>query len=364
MALAAGLVFVTVAVTPGWLPAGAMVGSTRPPGHSQPAAHPAVAPAPAPVTACGRSLCAGPRRWVMYGATIYNPGLTPDRSGIRRPGSTVALARRAHLNTIRITDFLGRDGPVATAPYDEAAWRRVDVMIADAGASGMHVDLGLADYRNMMWNNCEDPYRANWSRFIDFVAHRVNTVTGRIYSHDPTIALISIAGEPLQIGAHSFRAAATNRPCTIAYSAAQLTRFYASTLGEWAATRPTVMLNTGGLGYLNESNSGIAWRSIMALPDNPVCDIKTYGGMAGFAATVARYCARIGKPLIDEEFGWTQAAGDAARARAFTGALARLKSIGVAGVAFWNLGYQQAATSYDVGPGEPLTWAAVRTGRP
>jgi hypothetical protein len=237
-------------------------------------------------------------------------------------------------------------------------------MIAAAGAAGMHVDLGLADYRNMMWNNCEDPYAADWSKFIDFVANRVNTVTGRVYKDDPTIAFVSIAGEPLQVGTQTFTASATNRPCTISYSTSELTGFYASALGEWAATKASVLVNSGVFAYLNESASGIDWRAIMALPGNDFCAIKTYGGMAGYVPTVANYCAQIGKPLVDEEFGWTQGIGDAPRAEGFRNAFGNLASLGVAGVAIWNLGYQQAPTSYDVGPGEPLTWAAIRAGSP
>ena len=45
-----------------------------------------------------------------------------------------------------------------------------------------------------------DPYRAGaaaeWQAFINFVTTRVNTVTGTTYRDDPTIAVISIAGEP------------------------------------------------------------------------------------------------------------------------------------------------------------------------
>jgi hypothetical protein len=296
----------------------------------------------------------------MYGATIFNPGLSPYRSGVKLPTATVDLARQANLNTVRVTDFLDPDGSPATAPYDATDWDRVDAVIAAAGAAGMHVDLGLADYRNMMWNNCVNPYTANWKTFIDFVANRVNTITGRIYKDDPTIAFVSIAGEPLAVGSHAFTALATRSSCTISYTNAQLVAFYSSALGEWTGAGGSVLVNTGGLGYLNDAGVGIDWRQIMALQDDAFCDIKTYRGMLAYAPTVAKYCAGIGKPIVDEEFGWTQATSN--RAGDFTDTFAVLHEYHFAGLAFWNLGYQEATTTYDVGPSEPLVWAAIRQG--
>jgi hypothetical protein len=295
----------------------------------------------------------------MFGATIFNPGLTPYQSGVKLPEQTVQLAQSAGMNTIRITDYLNDFGNPSSDPYDEASWRRVDAVIAAAGQAGMHVDLGLADYRNMMWNNCIDPYDASWSHFIDFVANRVNTITGEVYKDDPTIAFVSIAGEPLPVGTQPAFTDVAGGSCTLSYSTSELTSFYSNTLSEWAATDGTVLANSGGLGYLNEPGNGIDWQSIMSLHDNAFCDMKTYLGMAQFATTVASYCASIGKPLIDEEFGWTQSNGDATRAEDFTSAFASLKAMGVTGLAFWNLGYEHAQTSYDVSSLEPLTWAAI-----
>jgi hypothetical protein len=295
----------------------------------------------------------------MFGSTIYNPGVVPYRSGIKNPSGTIALARAAHLNTIRITDFLNPDGDPATAPYDATAWHRVDAMIAAAGAAGMHVDLGLADNRKLLWNHCVDPYTADWSGFISFVANRVNTVSLRTYKNDPAIAFVSVAGEPLPVGSHSFIGTG-GRSCTIRYTTADLTRFYAATTGNWRAAGGAVVVNTGGLGYLNEAKSGIDWRAIFSLRSNAFCDIKTYGGMLAWAPTAARYCASIGKPIVDEEFGWQQRVSDAERARDFIYTYAVVRALHFAGVGFWNLGYQLAPTSYEVGPSTPLTFAAVR----
>jgi len=318
----------------------------------------------AQVTVCGTSLCAGGSTWTMYGSTVYNPGLQPYQSGIKDPAGTVALAEQAHLNTIRITDFLDVNGNPATAPFDPTAWGEVDALIAAAGAAGLHVDLGLADYRAMLWNQCVDPYTADWSQFISFVANRVNTVTHVVYKDDPTIAFVSVAGEPLPVGTHQYTASTTGLPCTLAYSTSDLTGFYASTTSEWQQQDGTVLINSGGLGYLNESAAGIDWQSIFSLPTNAFCDIKTYGGMQAWAPAAASYCQSIGKPVVVEEFGWQQQAGDAARAQLFATMFAQLRALHVAGTAFWNLGYQLGPTSYEVNPSTPETFATVVANAP
>jgi hypothetical protein len=299
----------------------------------------------------------------MYGATIYNPGVVPYRSGLKDPADTIALARDAHLNTIRITDFLDVNGSPSTAPYDPARWRLVDGVIAAARSAGMHVDLGLADYRAMLWNNCIDPYTADWSSFLSFVADRVNTVDGSVYRDDPTLALVSIAGEPEPANKpYAFNASATGRPCTLTYSTGDLTAFYRQAIAVWQTRHPAVLIDTGGLGYLNETHSGIDWRTIFALPGNATCAIKTYGGMQAWAPTAAAYCASLGKPLIDEEFGWQQQVGDDQRAADFAATYAMLHSLHAAGAIFWNLGYQTGPTSYEVGPATPKTFAMIQLG--
>ncbi len=300
----------------------------------------------------------------MYGATVYNPGLQPYQSGIRNPAGTIALAEQAHLNTIRITDFLDVNGDPATAPYDATAWGYVDAMIAAAGAAGLHVDLGLADYRAMLWNRCTDPYTADWSQFISFVANRVNTVSHRVYKDDPTIAFVSVAGEPRPVGTYQYTASATGAPCTVTYSTSDLTGFYAGTTADWQQQGGTVLINSGGLGYLNESTAGIDWKSIFSLPSNAFCDIKTYGGMQAWAPTAAAYCQSIGKPVVVEEFGWQQGVGDAARAQLFATMFAQLRALGVAGTAFWNLGYQLGPSSYELNPATPDTFATVQQNAP
>ncbi len=327
-------------------------------GLSGPTAVPAGAATSPGVSVCGTALCVNGSAWPFYGATVYNPGLNPYQSGIKDPAGTIALAREAHLNTIRITNFLNVDGNPSTAPYDRASWREVDAMIVAAELNGMRVDLGLSDYREMLWNHCIDPYTANWATFISFVANRVNTLTHVTYKDDPAIAFVSLAGEPLPPGTHQFTAS-SGRPCSLSYSTSQLTAFYAYGTAGWAKQNGSVLINTGGLGYLNETSSGIDWTTIFSLPYNAFCDIKTYGGMQAWSPVAAYYCHAIGKPLVVEEFGWPQGVGDGVRAQLYDGMVAQLRSLGVAGLAFWNLGYQLGPTSSEVNPSTPATFAAV-----
>jgi hypothetical protein len=325
---------------------------------------PRAEPPIAQVTVCATHLCINGAQWYMNGASVYNPGLRPEQSGYENPAGTVALAEEAGLNTIRIVNFFSDDGVPASTPYAETAWERVDAMIADAGAAGLHVDLDLSDYRNILWNSCINPYTYDWTAFVTFVATRRNTETGMIYAHDATIATLGISGEPLPVGSHAFAAPATGQSCTISYTTQDLTTFYARTTGLWKQLGATVPVNPGGLGYLNEPMSGIDWKAIFALPTVDLCDIKTYGGMLSFAGSVASYCTSIGKPWIDEEFGWQQSDGDAQRAAELRSTCLTVFAEDSSGANFWNLGYQVAPSSYDVGPETPATLAAVRACRP
>lgn len=315
------------------------------------------------VTACGSQLCLNGSPWVMFGATVYNPGLWPPQSGMENPDGTISLATEAHLNTIRLVNYVHDSGDPDTEFFDETRWRRVDAMIAAASKAGFKIDLDLADYRNLLWEDCVNPYTANWSHAIDYVAHRRNTVTGAIYAADPTLAMVSIAGEPLRTGSHHFTARTTGHDCTISYTTDDLTRFYDRTTSAWAAFQGPVLVNSGGLGYI-DFDSGIDWKAIFSLRNNQICSIKTYGQMLDFAPTVAQFCQNAGKPFIDEEFGWKQSDGDDQRARDFAHTATMLHALHFSGWAFWNLGWQVAPTSYEVNPHTSRAFAAVQHASP
>jgi hypothetical protein len=307
----------------------------------------------ATVRICGTSFCIGDTPWFMYGASEYQSN---PQTGIDHPDGTIALARQAHLNTIRVINFYDDHGDPNVEPFSEARWRKVDAMIASAQAAQMRVLLDLSDYRNVLWNSCINPYQQDWGDFLKFVAARRNTITGVTYDIDPTVALVSIAGEPLSVGPHAF-ADRTGATCSLTYGTGDLVDFYTRTLAQWTALSPTPV-NTGGLGYL-VLDSGIDWQTIFSLPTNAVCDIKTYGRMLDFIAKASAFCSSRNKPWIDEEFGWQQSLGDDYRARQFANTTKQIRDHQGSGALFWNLGYQVKPTTYDIGSMTPRTFAAV-----
>jgi hypothetical protein len=300
------------------------------------------------VRVCALQLCLNGARFGLYGASSLG--------GLGDPVGRIALARQAHLNVIRIVNFLDETSThVALASYDPVKWARVDREIALARAAGLHVILDLSTYRNLLANNHINPYTAEWGPFVSFVAARVNTFTGVRYSNDPTIAIVSVAGEvePLTV-----RSAIT--PTTL-----QLTTFYRRTIAELHFHDVNHLVSSGGLLQL-DWKSGIDWKSIFALPGNNVPAIHVYssGDEHTSLPAVAAYARLIGKPWIVEEFGFRQTAGDAARAVDFKRVFDEAASRSAAGVLFWNVGPEIVGAAgktqtYDVNPSTPRTFSVV-----
>jgi hypothetical protein len=325
-------------------------------------ARPRVAPTTDPyMRICGLQFCIGQQVFYPYGATFYE---STAQAGIDNPAGAISLAKRQHLNTIRLVDFLSHDGDPAAAPYDPATWAKVDRFIADAQTANIKILLDLSDYKAELWNACINPYTASWARYLTFVARRVNTATGQRYKDDPEIVLVTFTGDPLPVGSHLFTDAA-GAPCTISYTTAQLTHFYARVEGKWRSLDAHHLRAAGGLSYVDEPNSGIDWHAIFGNRANSVCAWKTYGGMMSWLPTGAQYCRDVlHKPWFNDEWGYTQAMGDRARAASFSSEFANNNANGAAGNFYWNANYLTNPTTYDVGPGTPLTQAAVVNNAP
>jgi hypothetical protein len=274
-------------------------------------------------------------------------------NGNSDPADAVGRAQYLGLNTIRLTDFLDRHASPATGPYDPSRWAAVDKVIAASGAAGLHVELDLATYRNLLLTSGANPYTYNWRPFLNFVVNRRNTVTGVRYGDDPTIALVSFAGEVEPINSTSN---------TMHLTTDQLTAFYRGVLAYWSAAAPQQLLTAGGLMQLGW-NSGIDWRAIFALPHNNVIALHLYSDTdrQKVVPAVAAYSAQLGRPWITEEFGFVSGIGDSVRASSFADTYRLNRNYGAAGTGFWNIGPQTSATTHDVGPQFPLTSAAVRT---
>ena len=111
-----------------------------------------------------------------------------------------------------------------------------------------------------------------WEDFLDFVTARVNTVNGVRYRDDATIAVISIAGEPMPPGSEE---------CGKATTTTGLTDFYQRTLGYLASIDANHLRSTGGLIHLDwqqlyGGSSGIDGQAIFALAANTLPSLHTY----------------------------------------------------------------------------------------
>jgi CSLREA domain-containing protein len=379
------------------------------------------------VTTSGTRFMLDGEPWYLYGGSTYG---TSNPGGPTSISDLLALAEGARLNTLRIVNMFDERGLSDAAPYEEADWIRVDELLAQMHDAGLHAILDLSAFRNHLENRelhlkgaaaisdgypipaecatlagdaltrcvgtrwtienpgmSTDPYSLDaapaWATFLEFVATRVNTVTGVEYREDPTIALVAFAGEP-----HPPDSGEALKPGT-----QELTDFYERVFDEWKAHDPNHLVTSGGLLHIDweevygdADGSGIDHEAIFALPNQDVLSIHNYfpafpPTSANDAKTpkIAAAAASTGKPWITEEFGFTQAPIDTStdpdsvytesdRADWYQGIYDTQLSppVGVpsAGVAFWNLGPEVAGASHDVNPDTPATWAVVRANSP
>jgi Dockerin type I domain len=114
-------------------------------------------------------------------------------------------------------------------------------------------------------------------------------------------------------------------------------------------------------------NGGQDYRQIFASSNNNVCAFKTYGGAEAFLPTGVSYCINtLHKPSVNVEWGYVQGDGDAARAQEFQGQFTNNKSAGLAGNFYWNAGYGNSSTTYDVDDGTiaPQTFNTIVNNAP
>jgi len=328
-----------------------------------PSPTPTSTPSPSPppslssfVTVCGTALCADGMRFDERGATAYGQyGNAVDE---------VALARRANLNTLELVEF---DTQYHTLSDTEssATWDRVDAFIAAAHAGGLHVILNLSEYGQSLQAAGQPPVTTDWGPYLSFIANRVNTVTGVRYADDPTIAMVELWGE----------IPAPDYPNPVG-TTHQITDFYSRSLAEWRADAPNILVSSGGFSYINDPNSGIDWKTIMADPDNAACDVEVNSSadLSVSVPSVSSFCRALGKPWFlaawSSCFGasrgtwdldyWSSDAAMAAHARVMVNVADGVSVPAPFGDDFWNIGDTAAVTgTCDIGPQFPLTFAAI-----
>jgi streptogramin lyase len=371
------------------------------------------------VTASGTQLMLEGRPWYLYGASTYG---TSNPGGSQPIAAEIELATGGGLNTLRIVDMFDESGIDPDAPYSEAAWAHIDALLAAIDGAQLHAILDLSAFRNHLQNrelflrglaatragyptpaecasrsgdeltrcvgarwcienaaSCTNPYSnaraGEWDSFLEFVATRTNTETGLEYRLDPTIAIVSFAGEP-----NPPNSGEPLKPTT-----QELTDFYERVFGQWKAHDSNHLVTTGGLLHIDweelfGGSSGIDHEAIFGLANQDVLSVHNYFGHLPATAVndtktevIAAAAADVGRPWITEEFGFPQTPVDSSTATTYSEAdrgawfrnmyetqLAPPVGVPSAGVAFWNLGSEHASESHDVNPQTPATWAAVR----
>jgi endo-1,4-beta-mannosidase len=261
-------------------------------------------------------------------------------------------------------------------------------MLAAMRGAGLRAILDLSCYRNFLQNylllqgSSTTPYSYDWSPFVRFVARRVNTVNGIPYRRDPTIAIVSFAGEPNPPNSQE-----PLKPTTD-----ELTTFYRTVFATWKNYDRNHLVSSGGLLHIDwegvyGSSSGIDWQAIFSLAQNDVPSIHSYWHVMPPTADtdyrspkVSAYCLGIRKPWLTEEFGWLQQPVDESTSPPTTyteqdradwyslvydiqrGAYSSIAPS--AGAAFWNLGAEVDPASHDVNPQTPATWSVVQANAP
>jgi hypothetical protein len=302
-----------------------------------------------------RFTCAG-RPIALSGATFYPALLGGARawhqarfhSYIDGIGS---LARSAGLNLLRTTDFWDR----ATSGQhwdDPTLWRNVDHLLDVAAQDGLLVELDLSAFRWLLVSQHQDPFDATrWTAFLDWVGSR--------YRDRPEVALYSVLGEP---------------PVPLTPAATDgLVAFYRELTDTLARADPGHMIAAGGFNHMAEWDQARRWwQSIWALPNNDVAAFKTYSSVdLDLMPQLADETRRLRKPLLEEEFGMPQSAGDAVssgvaynglrtgRAPFFDEVYREGSSVGVRAFVFWNLGCEVGSRSFEVSPQTPAVWQVV-----
>jgi hypothetical protein len=256
-----------------------------------------------------------------------------------------------------------------------ATWDRVDEFVAAAKVAGLHVILNLSEYGQSLAAAGLTPTTVDWKPYLDFVANRVNTVTGVAYKDDPTIAMVELYGE----------IDAPNYGVPTAGTTSEMESFFQRSLAEWHAVAPKILVSTGGFSYINDPHSGIPWQEIMSDPDNATCDaeVNSTGDRDVSVPSVSSYCRRLGKPWFLSAWSaclrsapqfsgdlnsWPTDSAMAAHVRDMIAVSeddhpsAPGPAIAAVGSDFWNLaGTPAVPGTCDIGPQFPAAFSAVQT---
>lgn len=308
-------------------------------------------------TTNGSHYVVGGKAFVAYGSTMYPYWSFGGRylrgDGWHHPEFTqyidtiIAMAKQAHLNVIRPTDYLEGD----TNAFDPVVWENMNYLVNQSAANGLMIIMDLSAYRKFLQAQNTYAYSATlWYTFVDFVGAR--------YANSTNVLTYSISGEaPCPNGNDALRPSST----------AGLTNFYSLVSTRLhTADEGHHLLEAGGFIHLNQSDCGIDWQTIYALPYVHAATIHVYSDndRSITVPMVSSWAASKGYPFEIQEFGFLQSVGDSTRASDYQATYDLATNNGAAMKVFWNLGPEIAPTSYEVSPATPLTWQTVIANAP
>jgi hypothetical protein len=305
------------------------------------------------------------------------------------PLKMVQKAAEAKLNVIELVNFEDGNWRDINEVMSEKTGRRVDLIIAEAGKKGIKILLNFSNfysnlvddgYPPLVFDDRSIPY--DWKRYLEFVANRVNTVSGEKYSTDPTIGLVSMVGE-VNNPDPNFRDYGPNHT-RAPFTTADLTNFFSSLLAKWRAMDPNHIVYSGGFSWIDYEGTGIDWRAIMRDPNNQIAAFEIYSDNDRNITTrnVAAFAKSLGKPWFLS--AWSSCRRDqpnfpgdnsylpsdtemAAHARDMYELANGKLSDGFSGVgsSFWALGPKDGTGEYmhqtcDIGPQFPKTYSVIQ----
>lgn len=287
----------------------------------------------------------------IFGCTVYDT-LYYDRasSGIL---TDIKNAAAAGFNTIRFTNYLFQAADTGIE-FQDPYWQRIDYALDLCRQYNLKVILELTDIFGVFhirntWAN--SGFMTDTLNFCNWLPNRVNTVNGRTYKNDDTIAMYSIAGElgePLALPTG-------NRP------------FY-TTVASYLRAQDTNHLICPGAQNPEQIYDASYWQTSWLVSEDILTDVNAdcaategyYGqyNEALFYPFLFDYTKKRNKPWFIIEFGFDQNFHcDPDRASEYKFVFQTGLKNGCAGFIFWNLGPEGA---YNVGPQTPETWQMIK----
>lgn len=262
----------------------------------------------------------------------------------------MTMAQHAGQNLIRPTDEWTKKD--SNRDYsDPVVWQHLDHLVCEAGARGLFVIMDLSAYKWLLTAHGADPMKADlWQDFLKAAGHH--------YSETRSIVEYSIVGEPAFPKTQS--------------EMDNLTAYYRQLTDTLYAADHNHLIAAGGF---NHMNSGVKnwWQSIFALPHNDVGNFKVYSqNDINLMPAIAAVAVAMNKPLILEETGLPQKLGDSmwsgedynnlkmSRRDYLNLIYKRSHDLGVSAVVVWNVACQAGPDHYDIYPGTPGAWEAMK----